>query len=55
MKKVLSMLLVLLMMCSAISAVAESANPVPIKALILPKFEAGGTGRRFPRRSAVLL
>lgn len=48
MKKVLSMLLVLLMMCSAISAVAESANPVPIKVLILPKFEVGELAGDFP-------
>lgn len=48
MKKVLSMLLVLLMMCSAISAVAEPANPVPIKVLILPKFEVGELAGDFP-------
>ena len=55
MKKVLSMLLVLLMMCSAISAVAEPANPVPIKVLILPKFEVGELAAIFLAKRSITM
>ena len=49
MKKLLALLVAALLIVCASLALAE---PVAIKALILPKFESG---RRFPRRGSVLL
>ena len=49
MKKTFALLLmVLLLMCSVLPAFAQSAEPVKIKVLILPKFESGEMAGDFP-------
>ena len=50
MKKTLTVLFVLLVGLSAVFA-----DAIPLKVLILPKFENGGDVRRLPWRGTVLL
>ena len=50
MKKLIALVLVLacVLSCCSIAALAENAEPIAIKALILPKFESGDMSGDFP-------